>query len=282
MYIPPSYDWDEWLASQTEQLGYSYEHLLQHSLFTNAMHGTNLIWDLSGDPAPVTAYWQGSDLEETYIKNLQDPQQRALLEQWGWVDNEITYHINSWGFRSDREFDTVTGPSLITMGCSFTFGTGLPVESIWPTLVSERLGLELINLGTPGHGLELNTQWLLSQGDVIKDPRAIVIFMPPPNRISWTIDFDNRIIGNTFMMTHLHNSHIINNIAINAHMHYVRDVNAIKLWASSRSIPVYVFFGFSGTSNDPDGFGLARDLRHNGEPWHQLGADQVCDRIKNS
>lgn len=274
-----TYDWQGWLDQQQQLVSHSYDYLLQNAIFSNALHGSNMLWTPGLTASPVTVLWQGMDFEETYVKNLADPNQRALLEQWGWIDREFDYKINSWGFRSEREFDTVTGPSLITMGCSFTFGTGLPVESIWPTLVSERLGLELINLGTPGHGLELNTQWLISQGDVIKDPRAVVILMPPPGRVTWVEEINHKIIGNTFLMSQLQYPKIMDNVAINGHMHYVRNVQTIELWAKSRGIPVHVFAGFAGS---PSTFGLARDLRHNGEPWHQLGADQMCDRIKNS
>lgn len=273
-----TYDWQGWLNAQQQLVNHSYEHLLQNAIFSNALHGSSQIWQDGITPSPIVLEWQGLDFDETYVKNLADPQQRALLEQWGWIDRKFDYRINSWGFRSEREFDTVTGPSLITMGCSFTFGTGLPVESIWPTLVSERLDLELINLGTPGHGLELNTQWLLSQGHTIKDPRAIAILMPPSGRVTWVEEINDKIIGNTFLMSQLQYPKIMNNVAINAHMHYVRSIQTIQLWAQSRGIPVHVFAGFDGL---PNTFGLARDLRHNGEPWHQLGAEQVYNRIKN-
>lgn len=275
-----NYDWQSWLSRQQELMGYSYEYLLQHALYTNALHGSGITWPIVHDAIaePITTNWQGLDREETYHNNLNVPETKDELERWGWIDRPITYTVNSWGFRSDREFNTVDAASVITIGCSFTFGTGLPTNSIWPTLISKQLDLELINLGVPGHGLELSTQWLLSQGHTIEDPRAIVILLPPAGRISWVENANGNIVGNTFMMTHLQYPKIIENIDINAHMHYVRNVNTISLWAQNRNIPVHVFSGFAG---HPSEFGLARDLSHNGEPWHQLGAEQIITRIKN-
>lgn len=277
MHMLRTYDWQGWLNTQQQEFGHDYDFYLQNALFTNALHGNREIWSPDVTPKPFTVLWQGLDNEEAYEKHMESPDTRSQLEQWGWIGRKIEYHINSWGFRSEREFDTVTGPSLITMGCSFTFGTALPVESIWPTLVSERLGLELINLGTPGHGLDLNTQWLISQGHVVKDPKAIIILMPPSGRITWVESINNRIVGNTFSMTHL--TRVADNVALNAHMSYVRNINTIELWARSRNIPVYVFAGFAGKQST---FGVGRDLRHNGEPWHLLGADQICERMQNT
>jgi hypothetical protein len=274
-----TYDWQGWLNAQQQNSGHDYDFYLQNALFTNALHGNREIWTPDLTPRPYTTAWQGLDSEEAFEKHLLDSHTRSQLEQWGWIDRKIEYRVNSWGFRSEREFDTVTGPSLIAMGCSFTFGTALPVESIWPTLASKRLGLELINLGVPGHGLDLNTQWLISQGHVINDPKVIVILMPPAGRITWVEQINGRIVGNTFSMTHLENTKIIDNVLLNAHMSYVRNINTIELWARSRNIPVYVFAGFNG---HPIEFGLGRDLRHNGEPWHLLGADQICERIQNT
>jgi hypothetical protein len=257
----------------------SYTALLKSAIFCNSLHGSGL--DVRyAQPQPMTTLWQGLDREETYYSNLNTVEGRALLERWGWTADNISYDKNSWGFRSEscREFESLTGPSLITMGCSFTYGTGLPAHSIWPQLVADGLGLSLINLGTPGHGLTLGTRWLLDQGHSIADPQAIVILIPPSGRLSWLQRDGNNIIGNTFSMSEFERTPgIINDLVLNSFAQYTADYQSIQLWARIRNIPVYCFDGFGIGER-----GLARDLQHWGEPWHCAGAKIVLRAIKSS
>lgn len=271
-------DWEDWLEIEQRFNGFNYNEVLQEALYSNAITGSGV--NVGPNPIPLTTKWQGPDSQQMYQRNLADPVQQNKLEQWGWTDTCISYDLNSWGFRSkdSREFKHIGSPSLITVGCSFTFGTALPVESIWPTLVSNELNLELINLGVPGHGLDLSTQWLLSNGHTISNPKALVVLMPPPNRITW-VEYANReFVASTFLMSHLQYPSIVKNLNVNGLMHYVQNINALDLWARSRNIPLYIISGFKGMQTDP---GLARDLQHFGVPWHEFGAHQILKRMKN-
>ena len=257
----------------------SYRDLLQQAIFTNALHGSEYIHTPEMYPHPLVTHWNGLDLEDTYLKNLNNHFKRKQLIRWGWIDSNIEYHLNSWGFRSQREFSTVTDPSLVVMGCSFTFGTGLHQNQLWGELLADSLGLQLINLGTPGHGLSLSTQWLLLEGNTqIINPRAIVIYVPPPGRISWVESAHGYAIGNTYMMTGFDTyPRVINHIAVNAFMDYVKNYNTICLWAQSRSIPVHVFTEVQG---NVEVFGLARDLQHHGAGWHHMAAKLMYKQVQ--
>jgi hypothetical protein len=277
-----TYDWQEWLNTQSAKFdNRTDQDMLRMALFTNSLHGSKDIWALDLTPEPMVTHWNGLDSEQRYRANSNDPVQRERLAQWGWLDRKIEYEINSWGFRSAgcREVEDIDGPSVVTLGCSFTYGTGLPYESTWPYLVSKQLGLDLVNLGTPGHGLELNSHWLLTQGHRIKDPQFVIVLIPPPGRMTWIEEVNGRLIGNTFSMTHLHHPGIIANLELNAFLNYVKNIETIRLWAQSRNAPLHVFTGFAGKQGT---FGLARDLCHNGEHWHRLGCEQIVQRIKNS
>jgi len=232
-------------------------------------------------PAPTVSQWQGLDREETFYHNRSSEIKRALLQRWGWDEHSITYSHNSWGFRSQDcvEFSDVADPSLITMGCSFTYGTGLPAHCIWPQLVADSLGLKLLNLATPGHGLTLGTKWLLDQGHTLVNPRALIILIPPPGRLSWMERYSNTVIGNTYHMREFDTyPRIIKNTALNSFAQYTSDYQTIQLWATHRGIPVYCFDGFGAVKEE----GLARDLRHLGKPWHRSGADLVLRTIHDT
>ena len=278
-------EWHQWLSQQRDDYDLNADHILRAGIFYNALHSSGI--DYAITPQPIVTHWNGLDSEEAYSKHGGNPESRELLAQNGWLDTTIDYELNSWGFRSANcaEFSTVTEPSLITMGCSFTFGTGLPQHTIWPQLAANGLGLSLINLGTPGHGLAMNTQWLLTQGHTIRDPKAIAIFMPPSGRATWYQRVPGNchaehLIGNTFAMTQWEKIlPIMDNIKYNAHMDYVKNYYAIKLWARSRNISVHVFTGAEG---HPSTYGLARDLAHQGVGWHRALSNRVIQRIKNT
>lgn len=266
-------DYNRWVSEQISTLklwangAHSGSDMIRSSLYTNALHGSGI--DFATTRKPMVTQWQGLDLEETYNRNLEDPAARALLSRWGWIDTPINYEINSWGFRSSgcREFDSIDEPSILTVGCSFTFGTGLPEKDVWAKLLADRLGLALINLATPGQGFSLTTRWLLDQGHTLKQPKMLAIFVPPPGRITWLVPGFGYIMGNTYSMKEFDRyPEIVNNRSVNAFAHYYADIQTINLWAEHRGIPVYFC---DGAEFDPDTFesGLARDLKHLGVPW---------------
>ena len=74
-----------------------------------------------------TQWWNTTDSEETLKANLKNKESKLVLEKYGYLDNPISYDYNSMGFRSN-EFDK--GKGLVTLGCSFTFGTGLHLEEV--------------------------------------------------------------------------------------------------------------------------------------------------------
>ena len=274
--------WQQWCEQHIKHLRSEYEHaesykdLLQQALFTNALYGSELQHSVDAlQPQPTTVHWNGLDLESSYRNHLQTA--RELLDQNGWIDSAINYTLNSWGFRSSREFHTVTDSSLVVMGCSFTFGTGLHEHQLWGQILARRMGLELINLGVPGHGLNLSTQWLLSEGhNQLKDPRAIVICVPPAGRLAWIESAHGYAIGNTYMVLGFDKyPRLVQNIAVNAYMDYIRNHNTICLWAEQRGIPVHVFTDVPKLED----YGLARDLQHHGAGWHRTAASMMLQQM---
>ena len=96
--------------------------------------------------ANMTLEYHGlDDSKELFEKNLKT--KFKLLESNGWLNKEIQYKFNSEGFRSE-EFSSK--PGIIFLGCSHTFGTGLPLTETWPYRVATSLNLECYNLSIPG------------------------------------------------------------------------------------------------------------------------------------
>ena len=100
----------------------------------------------SGAPENCVEQWFGVD-------NLADYRKRGGHPLYG--ENDIDYRYNSRGYRCP-EFDTEAQLRVVSIGCSVTFGVGLPQDAIFHELFAERLRRELgctvvnWNLGTNG------------------------------------------------------------------------------------------------------------------------------------
>lgn len=123
-----------------------------------------------------TVNWIGGDSKEAYQQNLLTNYKELATN--GWINASFTYKFNSLGFRCD-EFNS--NPSVMCLGCSITVGIGLPIETIWPELVSKQLNMRCINLGQGGSGPD--TAFRLCYGYIDRvNPQIVVYMQPPPNR----------------------------------------------------------------------------------------------------
>ena len=97
--------------------------------------------------AGKTLYWDTSDNQERYLKNIQSPEAYQRLVELGFLNTQIDYRYNNYGFRTadfDRQFDAVC------FGCSFTMGTGVHSWDTWPEQLQALTGLQVANLGHAG------------------------------------------------------------------------------------------------------------------------------------
>jgi hypothetical protein len=126
--------------------------------------------------ANQTVDWLAGDTEERYLDNLQN--KHESLTKFNWINANINYTFNSYGFRSE-EFSL--DPSIIFLGCSHTVGIGLPLESTWPYLVSAQLGLKRFNLGIGGTSndtaFRLGHNWIPQL-----KPKLVILLSPDSTR----------------------------------------------------------------------------------------------------
>ena len=125
--------------------------------------------------ANQTHIWCPSDSEENW-KPLNDGQPN-------YSKTEIEYKFNSDGFRSD-EFSDDADISILFMGCSFTEGTGLPVDQTWPSMIIEKIKaipgnenkkIPLFSIAIGGSGLDTQSRYLYEQIDKIKPTYIIYL-----------------------------------------------------------------------------------------------------------
>jgi len=68
-----------------------------------------------------------------------------------WEYPQFDYVLNHLGFRNDN---IPKQSDLAIFGCSFTFGTGLPVDMLWHTLLANKLNTKSDNYGMPGASIK--------------------------------------------------------------------------------------------------------------------------------
>jgi hypothetical protein len=140
---------------------------------------------LQDEDAGQTVKYHSSDSEELYNKSVAD--------NWRWKDVNIDYTFNSLGYRT-KELAELDKDFLLTFGCSYTEGIGLPNKSIWPTRLAKELNLDLYNAGKAGSGLDIcYYNALLWKQHKLPLPTRVVLQLPEPTRKSWGTTEDSGI-----------------------------------------------------------------------------------------
>ena len=96
-------------------------------------------------------------------------------------DSINSYTYNSLKFRSPEFTDN---PDIIAIGCSHTWGVGVPDDTPWPSVLSKLTGYSYANLGMPGASI---MDCVLSAMAYIKKhgkPKYIVALLPDFKRMT--------------------------------------------------------------------------------------------------
>lgn len=86
----------------------------------------------------------------------------------------IEYHVNEYMFRTDK----FNNQELMTLGCSMTFGDGLPEEYRWANLLSNLSNQSLVNLGFSGDSAIGQVQKAFWYFKHFGNPKTIAAFFP--------------------------------------------------------------------------------------------------------
>ena len=121
-----------------------------------------------------TTNWIPSDNRDNWDNR------KYLAKQLGWTDSNVRYRFNEYGFRHQGAF-VENRNSLVALGCSITFGTGVNYDQTWPYYVAKELGLDCINLGQPGTGINASYRVAKMWLPVIK-PKVVMFYVPNHHR----------------------------------------------------------------------------------------------------
>lgn len=95
------------------------------------------------------------------------------------ADTTNTYRLNSSGYRSD-EF--TPNADLVTAGCSFTFGSGVPEEWRWGAIVARNLNLKETNLGVCAWSTQAIVENIYAYIKKYGPPKKLYCLFPDPSR----------------------------------------------------------------------------------------------------
>lgn len=210
--------------------------------------------------------WYGSDSEENYKSNFNNNFQK--LEKHNWINNHFTYKFNSYGFRCEEFTES---DSIMFLGCSVTLGVGLPLESIFPEIVSKHLKFKCMNLGVGGSSSDTGFRLIRSYLSHLKPKIVVATFLFPERTelltslgdIHFTPNFNNDKKFRKYYFEYYQNWL---ERPENAQLNFIKNILAINKICDDQNIKFIDMNQLKISdivSND-----RARDLLHPGKDYH--------------
>ena len=228
-----------------------------------------------------TLKWLPTDTEESFQQLVQNEEYREYFRNKGWLEPDaITYRINSAGFRSE-EFD-LQANSVISLGCSYTIGIGLPEQSTWSYLVAQALGLKNYNLAWAGTSADtcfmLAEYWL-----PVLQPKLVVMAAPPKHRfdlISENVNHnhDTYLPGSEIGQADTDNfikTWFLNDR--NADLNNARNRLAVEGLCARLGIRCLTYNAHNWFAKSREEVEYARDRMHAGPLGHELFAERILN-----
>jgi hypothetical protein len=91
------------------------------------------------------------------------------------VDKNNDYKINELGFRGNLKKNA----EVIAVGCSYTFGVGVPETGTWPSILSSEINKDVLNLGVPGTTIKKISELIIRYVSKYDKPKTIFALFPP-------------------------------------------------------------------------------------------------------
>lgn len=237
--------------------------------------------------ARQTLYWLPSDTEETYHKNCQQQEYVDYIKQQGWDKfDSIIYRINSLGFRGD-EFN-FEQPCLVTLGCSFSVGIGLPEQDVWPWLLGRELNLPVVNLAWGGYSAD--SCFRLAEYFLPKlNAQLCVMVAPPPDRLE-LLGISNKphnfevFLPQSMSNLYNHNDVYLKHWMIedeNKRLNNLKNKLAVEMLCYTHRVKCLTYDVFDFFSKPKEEIGYARDYLHAGPKGHKMAVEEILNDFSN-
>ena len=212
--------------------------------------------------------------QKLYETNL--IKQYSQLEKYGWITRKFTYKFNKHGFRCE-EF--TEDPSILFLGCSYTCGIGLPIETVWASIVAQSLGLKSFNLGQGGGSndtaFRLGYHWIPKL-----KPKIVMLLSPFEDRKEIiTPEHIHFITPQTTAIEEDPNNlkeHAIQWLSdeTNSYMNKIKNISALELLCNKHNIK-FMVSDYAIHQEEINQWDYARDLAHPGIKTHKKFAEAI-------
>lgn len=242
-------------------------------------------WNFGLPLAGQTVEWLPTDTKEYFDRAMEVPEHRQYFQNLGWDQpGAITYSINSHGFRCEEIQDGE--PYLVALGCSYTCGIGLPLNTIWPEMVGQALGLRIANLSWGG--ISADSCFRLAEYWVPRlKPKLVAMLTPPSSRVELCLD-EEAVKGfrNIPIDVYLPSSNDADNNWFLKHwfaneenhrLNSVKNKLAIKQLCNDLDIPCIILDAEQCMTGSREELGYARDMLHGGIPAHQRITEKMLN-----
>jgi len=218
---------------------------------------------------PGVFLWEGSDTKEIAENS----------------DKKIQYTLNSQGYRCP-EFDEINWEeSIITLGCSNTFGIGLDDKDTYSSKLEKITNYPVINLGMGGWSI---WQIVYNVRTIAKyNPKYTVLQVPDRGRFALfkpggTLDSADALGPWVADKRHLNFLDLYNTFDFNSKMYQNFAIDYID-----KLLPNGLTYAFSFSNNDRefvdivDPLDFSRDTIHYGKITHKLAAKTIAKIISS-
>jgi len=235
----------------------------------------------SGDLSlPGTFSWYPSD-SYTKFQTLSKKHKAA------WKDVELTYKLNSYGMR--MEGDPAPGNNILFLGCSMTFGIGVPKETSWPYLVSKQMNMGEINMGNPGGSLDSLFRLYNAWQYELQAPITCLLIPPQyrKEKIIESMDGDLLIAKIARWTINHMTSPEMQAVALQSindtemYMNEKRNIDAIKNIAHETNSKLIIIDSYNLSPEVYNKGSIGRDNGHPGFYWHEKVAETFLNEISN-
>jgi hypothetical protein len=114
------------------------------------------------------------DLKNSLVKK---PRNFNVTHSWPESDirTKVLYKVNSYGYRSDQ---FGLNQEVLVLGCSQTFGQGIPEEFTWAKIFAENIGKSYVKLAQPGDSAQEQIHKAFKYFEEFGNPEIIVACFP--------------------------------------------------------------------------------------------------------
>ena len=123
-----------------------------------------------------------------YVQDIA-PHNDSLINNKSHTDKNVNeYYLNSRNFRDKREWINGSPAEILALGCSNTYGLGVPQNYTWPSIVESRTGKTVANLGICGASAAWNLDSFLVYLDLVGKPKYVLACFADYLRYSHIVD----------------------------------------------------------------------------------------------